>query len=135
MASPNNEVAQAFVGVCMTIFALFAGFLITKNNIPDYWIWIFYISFMHYPLEAILINEMKGQTYDCPNNKGAVPIPIVGENAVKLFCPITSGDEFLQSFDIDTNNKYPDMAVTLGMIGGMLCLCFIALRYIRHLNR
>ena len=43
--APSTEVANSLVGMSLSIFSLFAGFIIPKNSIPGYWIWIHYISF------------------------------------------------------------------------------------------
>lgn len=60
---------------------------------------------------------------------------IAGKDVVKYYCPVTSGDQFLEGFSIDSSAKYPDMGITLGLIGGMLVLAYIVLRYVRHLKR
>jgi ABC-2 type transporter len=51
----------------LLVDSLSAGFLLTKNNIPDYWIWLYYISFVRYPLESLTINQVLPLTYTCGN--------------------------------------------------------------------
>ncbi|KAL3695275.1 hypothetical protein R1sor_009351 [Riccia sorocarpa] len=41
----------------LSYFQLVAGFFITRRSIPDYWIWLHYISLIKYPYESIMINE------------------------------------------------------------------------------
>lgn len=43
--APTTEVANSMVGISLSIFSLFAGFIIPKDSIPPWWIWIHYISF------------------------------------------------------------------------------------------
>lgn len=38
IVSPNGEVAMGLSSLFMSVFSLFAGFMITKPQIPDYWI-------------------------------------------------------------------------------------------------
>lgn len=58
--SPTLVVALTIMSVSLSGFALFAGFLIKRQNIPDYWIWAHYIDFTTYPLEAFIVNEFSG---------------------------------------------------------------------------
>ena len=51
-------------------------------------IWMYYVSMMHYPIESLLVNELDRLHFDCPNGKGAVPVP-VSANTTKLFCPVS----------------------------------------------
>jgi len=39
-------------------------FIIPKNQIPDYWIWFYYISPMAYTFKAVMINEFSANDYD-----------------------------------------------------------------------
>jgi ABC-type multidrug transport system ATPase subunit len=135
LATPNGEVAQALVGVATSVFSLFAGFIITRPNIPDYWIWMYYFNLMHYPLEAVVVNEMEGQTFGCPNNEGAVWVPIPSANTTKPYCPITSGADILKGLDFKVDNKFPDMGISIGFWFAMVLASFLALRFIRHIKR
>ena len=65
-AVATTEVANTLVGVGSTIFSLFAGFIIPKDSIPPWWIWLHYIDFYKYPLEALCINEFYNTQY-CAN--------------------------------------------------------------------
>merc|ERR1712000_169756 len=46
----TTEVANTIVGVSSSMFSLFAGFIIPKGSIPNYWIWLHYLSYYKYPL-------------------------------------------------------------------------------------
>jgi ABC-type multidrug transport system permease subunit len=39
---------------------LYAGFIIIPPAIPDWWIWLYYLSTFHYGLEGLLVNEFVG---------------------------------------------------------------------------
>ena len=135
LVTPNGEVAAALVGVFTSLFSLFAGFIITRPNIPNYWIWMYYINLMHYPLEAIVVNEFHGKTFTCPHNKGAVEVFIPQANITRAYCPITSGDQVLKGFDFHPNHKLPDMGITIAFWFAMVILSFLALRFVRHIKR
>lgn len=135
LATPNGEIAQAIVGVFTSLFSLFAGFIITRPSIPNYWIWLYYFNIMHYPLEAIVVNEMEGQTFSCPGGKGAVLVPIPSHNTTKEFCPITSGNDVLRGLDFHVDDKFNDMGISIGFWFFMVMCSYLALRYIRHIKR
>lgn len=44
--APSSSVAITLVPVTIIPFMLFSGFLVNSNNVPDYFIWIQYLSFV-----------------------------------------------------------------------------------------
>jgi ABC-type multidrug transport system permease subunit len=44
-AAATTEVANTLVGISLSIFSLFAGFIIPKSSIRWWWIWLHYLSF------------------------------------------------------------------------------------------
>ncbi|KAG6473645.1 ABC transporter G family member 6-like [Zingiber officinale] len=49
----------------LSYFLLFSGFFITRDRIPDYWVWFHYLSVMKYAYEAALLNEFGGNSDKC----------------------------------------------------------------------
>jgi len=133
--SPTAEIANTIVGVSLSIFSLFAGFIIPRKSIPWYWIWLHYISFFSYPLQALSINEMDGnKPFSCPNNVGAVIVQSTGY----VYCPITDGSAYIHQ----QYNMYEDLYVYWIDVGVLifyylffLCSTFLGLRYVSHLKR
>ncbi|ETK86182.1 hypothetical protein L915_09167, partial [Phytophthora nicotianae] len=62
--SPNLTVAQPVMMVSVLFFMLFGGFLITKDNIPDYLIWIFWIDPLAWCIRALSINQYLAPKFD-----------------------------------------------------------------------
>ena len=58
LASPNITLANALSALVFTLFSNFAGFLITRDNIPGWWIWAHYMDLDMYSIEALLINDV-----------------------------------------------------------------------------
>ncbi|KAL5818821.1 hypothetical protein ACOSQ3_022756 [Xanthoceras sorbifolium] len=54
---PNFIVGNSVISGVMGSFFLFSGYFISKHGIPNYWIFIHYISLFKYPFEGFLINE------------------------------------------------------------------------------
>lgn len=44
----------------MTLSSLVAGFSITPDNIPDYWIFTYWMVPIHYSLEGIVVTQFHG---------------------------------------------------------------------------
>jgi ABC-type multidrug transport system permease subunit len=52
-----------FAGLCIIFFLLFSGFLIVKTKVPDWWIWVYYISPLQWAITAIVCNEFLSDRY------------------------------------------------------------------------
>ncbi|KAJ9177826.1 hypothetical protein P3X46_012997 [Hevea brasiliensis] len=54
---PNFIVGNSVISGVMGSFFLFSGYFISKHGIPNYWMFMHYISLFKYPFEGFLINE------------------------------------------------------------------------------
>ncbi len=95
---------------------------------------MYYFNLMHYPLEAVSINELNGKVFDCPNGDGAIPI-MINETVSKSYCPIQSGNDILEGLQFDIDNRLPDMGIMIGWWVFMVIICYLSVRYIRHIKR
>ncbi|KAL3528137.1 hypothetical protein ACH5RR_012793 [Cinchona calisaya] len=57
---PNFIVGNSVISGVMGSFFLFSGYFISKHGIPNYWIFMHYMSLFKYPFEGFLINEFSG---------------------------------------------------------------------------
>lgn len=57
---PNFIVGNSVISGVMGSFFLFSGYFISKHEIPNYWIFMHYMSLFKYPFEGFLINEFSG---------------------------------------------------------------------------
>ncbi|XP_060212344.1 ABC transporter G family member 5 isoform X1 [Lycium barbarum] len=57
---PNFIIGNSLVCAVMGSCALFSGYFVSKNEIPNYWIGMHYVSLFKYPFEGFLINEFSG---------------------------------------------------------------------------
>eukprot|EP01094_Clydonella_sp_ATCC50884_P008033 TRINITY_DN1730_c1_g2_i1.p1 TRINITY_DN1730_c1_g2~~TRINITY_DN1730_c1_g2_i1.p1 ORF type:complete len:375 (+),score=136.77 TRINITY_DN1730_c1_g2_i1:170-1126(+) len=133
----TTEVANSLVGISSSIFSLFAGFIIPRESIPVYWLPLHYLSFFSYPLEALSLNEMTDDVFNCKDG-GEVQIPVNGTDTTVPYCPIQNGASFLSyQFTMHDEFKYywSDTAVTLGFLVAFLGLMYLALKRVSHLNR
>ncbi|RLN54809.1 hypothetical protein BBP00_00008767, partial [Phytophthora kernoviae] len=56
-ASPNLTIAQPIMMVAVLFFMLFGGFLIAKDDIPDYLIWIYWIDPLAWCIRSLSVNQ------------------------------------------------------------------------------
>ncbi|CAN0909376.1 ABC transporter G family member 1 [Linum grandiflorum] len=56
---PDVMLGYTIVVAILAYFLLFSGFFITRDRIPDYWIWFHYMSLVKYPYEGVLQNEFR----------------------------------------------------------------------------
>ncbi|KAJ8600497.1 hypothetical protein CTAYLR_010063 [Chrysophaeum taylorii] len=59
-AMPDEGTAQTVGNTFLTLSSLVAGFSITPDNIPDYWIITYWLSPIHYTLEGIVVTQFHG---------------------------------------------------------------------------
>eukprot|EP00013_Stygamoeba_regulata_P024380 CAMPEP_0177644642 /NCGR_PEP_ID=MMETSP0447-20121125/8799_1 /TAXON_ID=0 /ORGANISM="Stygamoeba regulata, Strain BSH-02190019" /LENGTH=1447 /DNA_ID=CAMNT_0019147021 /DNA_START=201 /DNA_END=4544 /DNA_ORIENTATION=+ len=144
--SPSAEIANAVSAMIVTLFSLAAGFLLTKNNIPDYWIWLYYISFVRYPLESLTINQVLPQTYTCGNITTGdysgvlvkVTTTIDGHDVfegMKGYCPINSGQDILNIFDMNADNLWLDFGVVFAYWAILIVATWAALQFVKNVKR
>ncbi|KAL3664803.1 hypothetical protein V7S43_009983 [Phytophthora oleae] len=63
-AAPNINVVNPIAGVAIEMFILFAGFTITKDQIPDYLIWIYWINPVDWGVRALAVNQYTEARFD-----------------------------------------------------------------------
>lgn len=56
----NKDVANALGGVGLIVQIIFSGFLVSKDSIPSFLIWLYWISPIQYAFSALLVNEFRG---------------------------------------------------------------------------
>ena len=87
---------------------------------------MFYLSFIRYPLDFLLANELADVAFDC-SDYAANPSD----------CPIPSGNTLLDEFGVDysTGQRAIDIVSLWIFFAGFLVLGFLALRFINHIKR
>lgn len=105
----------------MTLSSLVAGFAITPDNIPDYWIFTYWMVPIHYSLEGIIVTQFHGANQEIEDLPPPENPPTVGrymashwndsfrQRPISLFF-----FAFISLFAISVGLKY-----LLGHFGGM----------------
>ncbi|TMW61661.1 hypothetical protein Poli38472_010724 [Pythium oligandrum] len=63
-ASPDLHVAEPISMVSVLFFVLFGGFVMTKDQIPDYFIWIYWMNPIAWGVRGLAINQYRNDKFD-----------------------------------------------------------------------
>ncbi|KAK5577507.1 hypothetical protein RB653_002449 [Dictyostelium firmibasis] len=121
--TPTSYVAAALSPAIVSPFILMCGFMKHSNQIPGWWIWLYWISPIHYGFEGLLLNEHSGLKYHCSDDELMPPSFLPTFNASypvgfegNQLCPITRGEQILDSIGFHTEFYY--RWIDLAIIGG-----------------
>ncbi len=59
-AAPSLNVALAMSGPVLVPLMIFSGFFLNNASVPDYFIWLKYLSWLNYANELLMINQWDG---------------------------------------------------------------------------
>ncbi|KAK1582094.1 hypothetical protein Q3G72_011781 [Acer saccharum] len=114
---PNFIMGTSIIAGLMGSFFLFSGYFISKDNIPDYWIFMHYLSMFKYPFECFMINEYGGE-------QGKTRCLEFKKQECSLY-----GGGFMRQQHLKESQKWSNLAVMFSFIIGYRVLCFLILWY------
>lgn len=112
----NFIMGNTWVTGIMGAFFLFSGYFIAKDYMPNYWLFLHYLSLFKYPLNALLINEYTHVVDKCfgPYYNG--------------HCFVT-GRNVLENMVLDKENKWVNLGIIAGFAVAYRVMCFLVLHY------
>ncbi|KAJ8525799.1 hypothetical protein ON010_g15315 [Phytophthora cinnamomi] len=123
---PNTNVVTPLGMVSTLIFIIFAGFVVTKSQIPDYLIWAHWISPMSWSLRALAINQYRSNSFDvCVYD---------GIDYCSQYNGLTMGEYYLGLFGIETGKEWVAYGIiyTIVIYVVFMFLSFLALEFLRY---
>ncbi|RLN50507.1 hypothetical protein BBJ28_00017468 [Nothophytophthora sp. Chile5] len=124
--APNGDVATPLGMVSILVFIIFAGFIVTKDLIPDYLIWAHWISPLTWTLKALAINQYRSGTFDV----------CVYEDVdyCASYNGLTMGEYYLGIFGMDTDKTWIPYGIIYTAVIYVLFmfLSFLGLEYVRY---
>ncbi|RLN90500.1 hypothetical protein BBJ28_00004158 [Nothophytophthora sp. Chile5] len=123
---PNANVVTPLGMVSILIFIIFAGFIVTKSQIPDYLIWAHWISPMSWSLKALAINQYRSSTFDVCVYKGV--------DYCADYDGLTMGEYYLGLFGVVTGKEWVAYGIiyTAVIYVVFMFLSFLALEFLRY---
>eukprot|EP00644_Phytophthora_capsici_P011350 jgi/Phyca11/110282/e_gw1.18.138.1 len=127
-AAPNINVVNPIAGIAVELFILFAGFSITKDQIPDYLIWIYWINPVGWGVRALAVNQYTEARFDTC---------IYGDVDYCARYGMKMGEYALSSYEVPTQRYWIwyGMLYTVGAYFVFSFLSFLALEYHRYENK
>ncbi|KAE8674937.1 ABC transporter G family member 23 [Hibiscus syriacus] len=111
--SPDFISGNSLICTVLGSFFLFSGYFIPKDNIPKYWLFMYYVSLYRYPLDAMLTNEYWGMRNECFSR---------GVSG----CLMT-GKDVLKSRGLDEDSRWMNVGVMLAFFVLYRVFCWIIL--------
>ncbi|KAL3696050.1 hypothetical protein R1sor_010126 [Riccia sorocarpa] len=81
----NMVIANTFGSFALLIVLLLGGFILSKDNIHDYWVWGYWISPLSYAQNAIAVNEFLDPRWSKPSlvNNSTVSLNVLRARGIK----------------------------------------------------
>ncbi|OWZ08679.1 Pleiotropic drug resistance protein transporter [Phytophthora megakarya] len=123
---PDANVVMPVGMVSILVFIIFAGFVVTKSQIPDYLIWAHWISPIAWALKAMAINQYRSSDFDvCVYD---------GVDYCSKYNGLTMGEYYLDLFDFATEKEWVAYGIIylLAIYVVFMFLSYLALEYVRY---
>ncbi|RLN85294.1 hypothetical protein BBJ28_00019481 [Nothophytophthora sp. Chile5] len=95
--SPNLNVAMPMAMLSVLFFVMFSGFAIPKDQIPDYLIWLYWLSPVAWSIRGLAVNQFRAPRFDVCVYEGVDYCSVAGQ---------TMGEYYLSLFDVPTDKRY-----------------------------
>ncbi|KAL3657130.1 hypothetical protein V7S43_017924 [Phytophthora oleae] len=125
-ALPDANVVMPVGMSSILIFIIFAGFIVTKSQIPDYLIWAHWISPIAWALKALAINQYRSSDFD---------VCVYDEvDYCAKYDGLKMGEYYLNLFGIATEKEWIAYAIIylLFVYVFFMFLSYLAMEFIRY---
>ncbi|TMW61664.1 hypothetical protein Poli38472_010727 [Pythium oligandrum] len=128
--APDLHVAEPITMVNILFFVLFGGFVMTKDQIPDYFIWIYWLNPISWAMRGLAINQYRNEEFDVCEYKG---VKYCDDYGMKM------GEYTLGLFAIDSDKVWLWYGVIYLVAAAIVCMSLAAFvlehkRYEGHHN-
>ncbi|VDI31145.1 Hypothetical predicted protein [Mytilus galloprovincialis] len=121
--SSSATMALAVAPPLLIPLMLFGGFFVQNDTIPDWLLWLKYLSWFQYSNEVLNINQWSDIDHiDCKN----VTVALNSTVGTSSRC-FTTGSQVLESLSFDEDNWYLDFGLISALFVGFRIVSFIIL--------
>ncbi|OVA19774.1 ABC transporter-like [Macleaya cordata] len=114
--SPDFISGNSLICTVLGAFFLFSGYFIPKDNIPKYWLFMYYVSLYKYPLDSLLINEYWSMKDKC----------FSWQAKDHSKCLLT-GIDVLRTRGLEKDSRWMNVGIMFGFFVFYRILCWIIL--------
>jgi len=104
---PYYIIAMAFGAGIYGMFMLGQGALVLPGNIPDWWIWNYYIAFHSYAFEVFMWAEFDGQVFKCNSDPTAA--------LIEQACRFPTGQDVLEYYEMQDAKVWRNLVIIVAM--------------------
>ncbi|KUF88270.1 UDP-3-O- N-acetylglucosamine deacetylase [Phytophthora nicotianae] len=125
-ALPDANVVMPVGMSSILVFVIFAGFIVTKAQIPDYLIWAHWISPIAWALKALAINQYRSDDFDV--------CVYADVDYCSKYNGMTMGEYYLDLFGMETEKKWIAYAFIylIAVYVFFMFLSYLAMEFIRY---
>ncbi|GMF32376.1 unnamed protein product [Phytophthora fragariaefolia] len=122
---PNANVVMPVGMVSVLCFIIFAGFVVTRSQIPDYLIWAHWISPIAWAIKALAVNQYRSSEFDVCVYDDVDYCSKYGRNM---------GEYYLNLFDFATEKEWVAYGIIylLAIYVFFMFLSYLAMEYVRY---
>eukprot|EP00457_Paulinella_chromatophora_P000510 gb/GEZN01000510.1/.p1 GENE.gb/GEZN01000510.1/~~gb/GEZN01000510.1/.p1 ORF type:complete len:1304 (-),score=191.80 gb/GEZN01000510.1/:351-4007(-) len=136
VAMPTAKIAAAMGAGLIMLWNLFCGFLIPRDKIPQFWIWMYWLSPTRYAIEALEVDQFYCDYHDL--SRACPPVTItsfMGDNGQPIQLQVPAWAYVEQQYNFDPDLKWTDVYTLVGMIFACNISKLLCLKYVSHLKR
>jgi ABC-type multidrug transport system permease subunit len=123
------------VALAVTVLGLYMpvmGYVLV--DIPVWWKWLEYVSFLRNGFEAVAVNEMAGNSFFCTSSQ-YVPTGCNPSDTATCICPVTDGSTALVALGFNSDAYWRNIGALFGWFGFYLIIAFLGLRFLQKERR
>jgi len=131
---PNVTAATSIVPMLIIPLIFFSGLFITYENIPVYFVWMYYLSFVQYAYQIVVVNEFVDREFEpCTATElqtpGDCPLGPCNADPFNRTLPAEScrGELIVTLLDYDPDNQYINWIVLVSFWFAVIVLGLIVL--------
>ena len=124
----DSETSQGIGGMFTSLTVLFSGILLRPNAIPNFWIFMYWVTPGHYIFEGIIMSQYNGDDTEIVASTGSDFYNSLKCNQTVVPCVGTAEGWVDSSFpDWDTDHLFYDALYLIGVIVATRFITFFAL--------
>ncbi|DBA01483.1 TPA: hypothetical protein N0F65_005602 [Lagenidium giganteum] len=123
--APDQHVGEPLSMLSVLFFVLFAGFIVTKEQIPKYLIWIYWINPIAWGVRSLAVNQYRADRFDKCEHNGVNYCTLYGKNV---------GEYLLATFQVPSDKSDLVYGIIFLIFSYFLfmVLAYFSLEYIRY---
>jgi ATP-binding cassette, subfamily G (WHITE), member 2 len=122
----TTDMSVAVLPMIIEVTRLFGGFFLSPSRLPNYFSWLDALSYIKYSYVGISLNELQGLELYCTESQ------LVQRADGSFRCPITRGEQTIDSLGLDFISVGGCAGVLIGLIIFSRVVAYLGLRFLKN---